>query len=561
MDSAAIANLSCTLPLPILEYIYRQPVADIGRKTVAVDVVDLLAEMELHARDRMLHKKWLGALQSIALPPAVVAAIRTVTPTDQVSSAVEPKWSEPSLSSVVLTLRRCEVEALLEAQSSSLALEFSTRRAAAATPQPSHGLLSSTNADATARQLLQTPPNLRVVGVPAPESPVKAGPEAIPAQRADSEDDDIPNDISSPARDVEQEGSGAPPAAISTASDNAPSVLLAAQPAEVFYIMNPQRCHQTHTPLILDRFSPSPSLALSVPAWALYERAEHQLENHIQIGISFDDASVLFSRAGEEFRTIPEASAMAGNCFVRSADCRRCVSDPDGQAELLVAAGEAYARGDDQRSKFAAVAALREAVRIYEKEGRPVKAAKHARQAAEFAVDGGAPMDGVTLLHYASNVLLSLRMTADARACLARATAVTVMDAGNYVEAIACLEKLADICPSEKEQSYSLFRALVVRMVCIPSVWGAEAVEAIMDCREVLSAYTDACPALLRSSENECVETAISGLLTENADLVESAFGKYVRSHTLEEWVEPLFWAIHAAALQRKSQHLRLYTL
>jgi tetratricopeptide (TPR) repeat protein len=258
---------------------------------------------------------------------------------------------------------------------------------------------------------------------------------------------------------------------------------------------------------------------------------------------------------------VENAFAMAGNCYVRAADCRKCLANPDGEAELLVQAGEAYARGDDRRCKLAAVTAMRSAVRVYENERRPAKAAKIARQAAEFAVDGGMAMEGVTLLHYAANVFLTLKMSADARACLARATAVTVMDAGNYVEAIACLEKLADLSPSNKEQSYALFRATVVRMVCIPSFWGCEAVEAINDCRDVFSAYIDACPALLNGAENECITRAIRGLLAEDLEIIEAAFGKYVRSHTLEEWVEPMFWAIHGSATQRKSQHVRLYTL
>ena len=564
MDPDTVKEIACTLPLPVIEHLWRQPVADVARKTLTVDVVDLISELEQHTADRLLQKKWLTTIQAFAVAPTIAAATRSVsTPPpnsaknvcgdDTKSSPASPSKGTPlhtqggafgiaaaALNPLAMTIRRADVEAVL-LEASSTSQDGKVYLASSATREEGNDEASA----AVKRQLLASPA----------AAPARINDDDVP----DVDDDDGGN---SPPSFLKRNGGHRLEDAALFLGD-AMSSNLTSCPPEVFVVMNNQRCRQSHTPLMQDRFHPTEALLRDSSAWSLYERAEHMLENAFQIGISFEDASLVFSRAGREFDRGEDAAVMAGNCFVRAADCRRCVCDFDAEAELLVDAAEAYARGDaSPRCKHAAVAALRDAVRIYEKEERPMKSAKHARQAAEYAVDGGMLLDAITLLHYAANVYHGrLRMPADARVCLARATAVCVMDAGNYLEAIACLEKTADICQSEKEQAFALFRALVCRMACVPPGWGAEAVEAIHDIRDVFNSYSDCCSALLIGPENDCIEQALAGLLAEDPDKVESAFGKYVRSHTLEEWVEPLFWAIHASALQRKSQHLRLYTL
>ena len=144
MDPDTVKEIACTLPLPVIEHLWRQPVADVARKTLTVDVVDLISELEQHTADRLLQKKWLTTIQAFAVAPTIAAATRSVsTPPpnsaknvcgdDTKSSPASPSKGTPlhtqggafgiaaaALNPLAMTIRRADVEAvLLEASSTS----------------------------------------------------------------------------------------------------------------------------------------------------------------------------------------------------------------------------------------------------------------------------------------------------------------------------------------------------------------------------------------------------------------------------------------------------------
>jgi hypothetical protein len=115
---------------------------------------------------------------------------------------------------------------------------------------------------------------------------------------------------------------------------------------------------------MLPWFSPlplRPSQAQMSPvataAWTLYETTERSLSKG-RSGSEWTDAVSLFEQAAALFDQgaglLPsslEGVIMAGNCYVRAADCLRCLRDVDQMASCLERAGLAYLMASPSRKR------------------------------------------------------------------------------------------------------------------------------------------------------------------------------------------------------------------
>ncbi|CUG86941.1 Hypothetical protein, putative [Bodo saltans] len=322
------------------------------------------------------------------------------------------------------------------------------------------------------------------------------------------------------------------------------------------------------------------------PAWSVYEATEKSLSKG-RSGSEWSDAVALFEQAGGLFDAAAVASSssltnviMAGNCYVRAADCLRCLRDVDQMATFLERAGSAYSTAfpenrDDSAvpplanglsvvasaTAEATVQAFTQAVFVSRAAGRTAKAARVARKGAEGCVRVLRFDDAVTLLYRACDLYdKELSMGAEARAVMTRAVGIAVVDMSNLSIAIDALEKLADVSIAE-EQPLVLFRAMLCRLACLPGITGNDTNDAIIDCVYALDQYTDICVGLCGGKENTCLKQMIRGVEENDPVRVENAAEAYVSTHTaLEEWIPPMMhmiWHRTVERLAHRTEHLR----
>lgn len=318
-------------------------------------------------------------------------------------------------------------------------------------------------------------------------------------------------------------------------------------------------------------------------AWSLYADAEASLRKG-RSGSEWSDAVQLFEEAAVLFaaETTPQ-HAMSANCLVRSADCLRCLRDVDQMATMLERAGAAYARvlaeasprrrAEDDVDVLrvdsspqlnyianASVQCFFQAVFVARTAGRAAKAAKMCRKGAEAAVVCGKHDDALSLLYRACDLYANdLSMAAEARAVMFRAVTIAVMDMSDLALAIDALERLANVSMPE-EQPLVLFRAMLCRLACIPGVTGNDTNDAMNDCEYALDQYTDLCVALCGGKENVCLKQMLRGVMENDPVRVENAAESYISTHTLEEWVPPMFhmvWHRTVERLAHRTEHLR----
>lgn len=338
-------------------------------------------------------------------------------------------------------------------------------------------------------------------------------------------------------------------------------------------------------------------------AWELYETTEKSLSKG-RIGSEWSEAVGLFEEAGKQFEAAAGALSsaphgvvttdgdgeeeeahhrlaaivMAGNCYVRAADCLRCLRDVDQMSSQLEQAGLAYSSAfpdnttnsaaDDSCNDAAlsmiaqaSVQAFTQAIYVARAAGRNAKAARMARRGAEAAVRCRRFDDAVTLLYRACDIYdKELGMGAEARAVMTRAVAISVVDMSNLSIAIDALEKLADVSIPE-EQPLVLFRAMLCRLACLPGITGNDTNDALSDCVYALDQYTDLCVGLCGGKENTCLKQILRGVEENDPVRVENAAEAYVSTHSmLEEWIAPLLriiWHRTVERLAHRTEHLR----
>eukprot|EP00658_Telonema_sp_P-2_P059299 TRINITY_DN4812_c0_g1_i2.p1 TRINITY_DN4812_c0_g1~~TRINITY_DN4812_c0_g1_i2.p1 ORF type:complete len:258 (+),score=61.98 TRINITY_DN4812_c0_g1_i2:142-915(+) len=257
--------------------------------------------------------------------------------------------------------------------------------------------------------------------------------------------------------------------------------------------------------------------------------------------------------------------------MVRAHDVYKAISSFDREllddaAYALVAASRLHQREvpPTQEARFAALACMQSGIAIFKDLGRERTTAKLLREAAELCILVCNPGLAVDMLHVAADTGIKFGQLPDARACLARAAEIAVMDFSDFAEAVDTLEKMAKVTTPSTEIHLAYFRALACRIVCVPPVPGVDTYEAIQDVKKTFDEYQDDCPSFCYGPEYKLIKSIIAdGLVGMDEYATESAIAVYLQSHDsqIEEWLELVLRKIHKNIVNRKLAIDRSHTL
>eukprot|EP00758_Cryptobia_borreli_P008687 Tbor_TRINITY_DN5410_c3_g1::TRINITY_DN5410_c3_g1_i1::g.25377::m.25377 len=301
------------------------------------------------------------------------------------------------------------------------------------------------------------------------------------------------------------------------------------------------RCPDSHTPEAKEiRFKVEFLLYLepSDPFYQ-YEMAERHIEDSDLISSSWQESIVCFTKASAGFVNLG-LFRMAANCYVRISDCYRICGCEDDVAKSLVTVSHLHQKeSDNLEGQQAALAAIQNAVDIFLKLGRELKAASLSTEVAELCIKADNAGLGIDILHLAQDTMQKFGQYSNARRALLRATEISVLDFSDFGEAIDSLEKIAVLPPASTSHLY-YFRAMVCRIVCVPIKGGVDTYEAILDVKKVFEDYMDLCPRLSYGSERKLLLTMIDSLKTLNEEALNKECEKYIASHksSIEEWLD-----------------------
>ena len=301
----------------------------------------------------------------------------------------------------------------------------------------------------------------------------------------------------------------------------------------------------------------------------LYETAELYVEEGFHIMSTWSEAVDNFRAASLAFENAL-MFRMAANCMVRAHDVYKAISSFDREllddaAYALVAASRLHQKEvpPTQEARFSALACMQSGIAIFKDLGRERTTAKLLREAAELCILVNNAGLAVDMLHVATETCIKFGQLPDARACLARAAEIAVMDFSDFAEAVDTLEKMATVTPST-EVHLAYFRAIACRIVCVPPVPGVDTYEAIQDVKKTFDGYQDDCPSFCYGPEYKLIKSIISdGLVGMDEYATEASIAVYLQSHDsqIEEWLELVLRKIHKNIVNRKLAIDRSHTL